>query len=391
MRRTSPARSALEGFAANLSVLDPAVARARPDPVLARTLARFRELLDGSFLWQEGAARNLQDPLTFRSTAPHPGGRARGCGPRRSSVLGHRAQLRPGQSAGLGGGGTHRLGGRVRGGGALGGAGLRARRARDVMLRRLRAQRQAAGHALVRPAHRPARRAGPTSGLSILAITAQSLAAEASTARPAGLLHPHEHGRRRGHRGPRVAPAPLRAPTGGDGRSGRRHHRHRAARRRPGRRRPRVVRRSALDRRGARPRPRRRSRRWPPATRRRRTSQVDAGEGVVAIELVVAAQAVDVRGSAPLGSGTAGAHERVREVVPVMRVGDAPPVDVEPVRALLRSGSRPEQPRSDVAASMQGFHRGASRPCPETARRAACAALLGLRIVSRLLHIGGGT
>ena len=61
---------ALEGFAANLMVLHPAIERARPDPVLARTLARFRGLLEGSFLWAEGAARNLQDPLTYRSTAP---------------------------------------------------------------------------------------------------------------------------------------------------------------------------------------------------------------------------------------------------------------------------------------------------------------------------------
>ena len=60
----------LEGFAANLSVLHPAIERARRDPVLARTLARFRELLDGSYLWAEGAARNLQDPLNFRSAAP---------------------------------------------------------------------------------------------------------------------------------------------------------------------------------------------------------------------------------------------------------------------------------------------------------------------------------
>ena len=62
------------------------------------------------------------------------------------------------------------------------------------------------------------------------------------------------------------------------------------------------------------------------------------GEGVVAIELVVAAQAVDVRGSTPLGSGTGRAHRRVREVVPVMQAGDVPPVDVEPVRVLLQSG-----------------------------------------------------
>jgi histidine ammonia-lyase len=57
----------LEAFAANLSVLHPAVARVRPYPGLVRSLERLRELLAGSYLWDDGAARNLQDPLTFRN------------------------------------------------------------------------------------------------------------------------------------------------------------------------------------------------------------------------------------------------------------------------------------------------------------------------------------
>lgn len=56
----------LEGFAANLSILHPAVGRARPYPGLQATNARLRDLLDGSSLWSDGAARNLQDPLSFR-------------------------------------------------------------------------------------------------------------------------------------------------------------------------------------------------------------------------------------------------------------------------------------------------------------------------------------
>jgi histidine ammonia-lyase len=58
---------ALEAFAANLAMLHPAVARRRPYRGLATSLTRLRALLAGSFLWQEGAARNLQDPLTFRN------------------------------------------------------------------------------------------------------------------------------------------------------------------------------------------------------------------------------------------------------------------------------------------------------------------------------------
>src|SRR5207245_6642059 len=56
-----------EAFAANLSVLHPAIAEVRPYPGLAATLERVRALLDGSYLWVEGAARMLQDPLSFRS------------------------------------------------------------------------------------------------------------------------------------------------------------------------------------------------------------------------------------------------------------------------------------------------------------------------------------
>ena len=59
---------ALEGFAANLSVLHGGVECTRPHASLTRTAARFRGLLEGSYLWDEGAARELQDPLTFRST-----------------------------------------------------------------------------------------------------------------------------------------------------------------------------------------------------------------------------------------------------------------------------------------------------------------------------------
>jgi histidine ammonia-lyase len=56
----------LEGFAANLSVIHPAVAASRPYPGIQKSVAQLRALLDGSYLWRHGAARNLQDPLSFR-------------------------------------------------------------------------------------------------------------------------------------------------------------------------------------------------------------------------------------------------------------------------------------------------------------------------------------
>jgi histidine ammonia-lyase len=58
---------ALEGFAGNLSILHPVVAEVRPHPGLAAASGRLRALLAGSSLFEPGHARNLQDPLTFRS------------------------------------------------------------------------------------------------------------------------------------------------------------------------------------------------------------------------------------------------------------------------------------------------------------------------------------
>ena len=56
----------LEAFAANLTMLHPAIGDVRPYPGLCLALERLRGLLEGSCLWEDGAARNLQDPLTFR-------------------------------------------------------------------------------------------------------------------------------------------------------------------------------------------------------------------------------------------------------------------------------------------------------------------------------------
>src|SRR5262249_14476910 len=58
---------ALEAFSANLSILHPSVVAARPYPGLAESLDHLRGLLQESYLWDEGAARNLQDPLSFRT------------------------------------------------------------------------------------------------------------------------------------------------------------------------------------------------------------------------------------------------------------------------------------------------------------------------------------
>jgi histidine ammonia-lyase len=61
---------ALEGFRGNLSPLDPRAQRARPAPGQAVAAERLRALLAGSELWQPTAPRRLQDPLSFRCIAP---------------------------------------------------------------------------------------------------------------------------------------------------------------------------------------------------------------------------------------------------------------------------------------------------------------------------------
>src|ERR1700719_1184932 len=66
----------LEAFGANLTSLHPVIEQTRPFPGLAATLHTLRTLLKGSYLWHPGAARLLQDRLTFRCI-PHIHGAAR--------------------------------------------------------------------------------------------------------------------------------------------------------------------------------------------------------------------------------------------------------------------------------------------------------------------------
>jgi len=66
----------LEAFAANLTILDPLVARVRPYGGLSAESDRLRAALKGSHLWGARVARNLQDPLSYRSIA-HVHGAAR--------------------------------------------------------------------------------------------------------------------------------------------------------------------------------------------------------------------------------------------------------------------------------------------------------------------------
>jgi histidine ammonia-lyase len=75
-----------------------------------------------------------------------------------------------------------------------------------------------------------------------------------------------------------------------------------------------------------------------PLAARRLAQMIELGERLVAVELVVAAQAIDLRGRPQLGAATSRAYDAVRGVIPMTRKGEPPPQDLEPVRRLLRTG-----------------------------------------------------
>jgi histidine ammonia-lyase len=57
----------MEGFAANPSILSPAAVRSRPFEGLRIAVETIRAQLGGSYLFRSGGPRHLQDPLCFRS------------------------------------------------------------------------------------------------------------------------------------------------------------------------------------------------------------------------------------------------------------------------------------------------------------------------------------
>jgi len=270
----------LEAFAANLTLLHPAIAEVRPYPGLGESLARLRGLLDGSSLWEAGAARNLQDPLSFRGL-PQLHGALRDALAFARGQLG--VELNASQENPL----------------------LVPEEDRIVSVANFEILPLAAALDFLRIALAPALTTaaerllkllqGPLTGLpdglaprqglaenslGEHGVTAQGLTAEARLlAQPVSfelVTTTHAEGIE-----DRMTMAPLAA--------------------------------------------------------RRLAEMVSLGESVVAIELVIASQAVDLRGPIRLGAGTAAAHRRVREVVPFLAEGDTLLPDLEPVRELIRS------------------------------------------------------
>jgi histidine ammonia-lyase len=271
----------LEAFGANPSLLHPAVAEVRPYAGLRHTLARLTGLLHGSYLW-DAPPRNLQDPLTFRCL-PQVHGAAR-------DALGFaHGQLEIELNAAQENPFVVPAEGRIVSAGNFEILPLAA--ALDFLRIALAPAVTSATERLLKLMQAP--QSGLPTGLSAreglvddtlseFGVPAQALAAEARLlAQPVSfeqVTSTHHEGIE-----DRITMAPLAA--------------------------------------------------------RRLAELVALAERLVAIELVVAAQAVDLRGRPALGAGSARAYELVRGRIAFTGEGEPPPPDLEPVVDLVRSGS----------------------------------------------------
>src|SRR6478752_2474058 len=255
----------LEGFAGNPSVLHPQVADARPFRGLATSIGRMRQLLEGSYLWQPGAPRNLQDPLSFR-TLPQVLGAAR-------DALGHaRIQLETELNASGDNPMVVASEGRIV---SVGNFDVTPVAAALDLMRIAMAQVMTASCERIQK-HLAGHWSGISTGLrstdtpdDALALVGGGAAALAAEAR---LL---------------AMPVSLELPTSTIA-GGIEDH---------------VT--------------------MAPLGARRLAVTVELAARLGGLELVVSAQAVDLRGAAPLGVGTGPVHARVREMVPFVGAGEA--------------------------------------------------------------------
>ncbi len=270
----------LEAFAGSVAPLDPAAAAARPDPGAVSTAERLRALLEGSYLLDEGAARNLQDPLSFRCL-PQVHGAARDALAYARARLGLELNAHQGNPL-------------VTGGRIVPAASF------DVLA-------LAAALDLVRIALAPVLTCAAERSLKLLQSSfsglPEGLAERPGLAAPAlsefGVVLLALAGEAR------LLTAPVSVDAGSST-----HH-------------------EGIEDHGT----------FAPLAARRLAEQVELGERLAAVELVLACQAVDLRAARPLGRGTGAAYEAVRALVPFTGADDAAPQDLEPVRAFVRSES----------------------------------------------------
>ncbi len=268
----------LEAFAGSVAPLDPAAAAARPDPGAVATAERLRGLLEGSYLLGEGAARNLQDPLSFRCL-PQVHGAAR------DALAYARARLDLELNA-------HQGNPLVADGRIVPAASF------DVLA-------LAAALDLVRIALAPVLTCAAERSLKLLQAAfsglPEGLAERPGLAAPAlsefGVVLLALAGEAR------LLAAPVSVDAGSST-----HH-------------------EGIEDHGT----------FAPLAARRLAEQVELGERLAAVGLVLACQAVDLRGLRPLGRRTGETYEAVRALVPFTGADEAAPQDLEPVRAFVRS------------------------------------------------------
>jgi histidine ammonia-lyase len=271
-----------EGFAANVTVLDPEIARVRPYPGQEESRERVARALEGSFLFTPGAARNLQDPLCFRCV-PQLHGAARDA--LRFGLETLSVDLNAHQSNPLVVGGASP---RIISVGNFDATPVAV--ALDLARIALAPVLTAAGERTVKMLQRPL--TGLPEGLAVefgiahdglaeFGIAAQAIVSEARLLAQPVSFELSSVSQAEGIED-RASSAPLGA--------------------------------------------------------RRLAEQVDLGCRAAGIELVVAAQAVDLRAPSALGAGTSGLHAQVRALIPALGPGDSIPQDLEPVVDLMRRG-----------------------------------------------------
>jgi len=283
----------LEAFGANLACLHPVIEQTRPFPGLAATLHQLRLLLAGSYLWQPGAARFLQDPLTFRCL-PQIHGAARDALGYVMSIL--QIELNSSQSNPVVVPATNEPGnepgneqGRIVSVGNFDIGHLAA--ALDFLRIALAPVVTSANERAVKllqapysglPAGLAAGAGSPDDALAELAVAGQAITVEART-----LAHPVSY--------------ELASSVKGEG----------------------IEDRATMA----------------PLSARRLADMIALSARVVAIELVVAAQAIDLRAPGQLGLGTGRAYRMIRELVPFTQADGTLPADLEPLVELVTMGT----------------------------------------------------
>jgi histidine ammonia-lyase len=283
----------LEAFGANVACLHPVIEQIRPFPGLAATLHQLRLLLAGSYLWQPGAARFLQDPLTFRCL-PQIHGAARDALGYAMNIL--QIELNSSQSNPVVVPATNEPGnepgneqGRIVSVGNFDIGHLAA--ALDFLRIALAPVVTSANERAVKllqapysglPAGLAAGAGSPDDALAELAVAGQAITVEART-----LAHPVSY--------------ELASSVKGEG----------------------IEDRATMA----------------PLSARRLADMIALSARVVAIELVVAAQAIDLRAPGQLGLGTGRAYRMIRELVPFTQADGTLPADLEPLVELVTMGT----------------------------------------------------